>query len=93
MALGNKRSWCSTDGLVVPVLIILIGKGATGNLLRHRRIGLRVRRTPSVGQDLATIKWDSGTAPYDTKTGWSEPLLSFSSSSAGWPWKTSAGVR
>ena len=54
-----------------------------------------LRWTPSVGQDQATIKWDSCVPPYDTKAGWSEHLLLFrsSSSSTGWPWKTSAGVR
>ena len=43
-------------------------------------IGLRW--TPSVGQDQATIKWDSCTSPCDTETRWSERLLSFSSSSS-----------
>ena len=42
---------------------------------RHKRL----RWTPWVGQDQATIKWDSCTSPYDTKTGWSEHLLSFRS--------------
>ena len=41
-----------------------------------------VRWTPSVGQDQATIKWDSCTSPCDTETRWSERLLSFSSSSS-----------
>lgn len=54
-----------------------------------------MRWTPSVGQDQATIKWDSCVPPYDTKASWSEHLLLFrsSSSSTGWPRKTFAGVR
>ena len=42
----------------------------------------QLRWTPSVGQDQATIKWDSCTSPCDTETRWSEHLLSFSSSSS-----------
>lgn len=45
--------------------------------------------TPLVGQDWATIKWDCCAAPNDTKTGWSEILFSFDSSTTGLPWKSS----
>ena len=43
------------------------------------RLGVYVRWTPSVGQDQATIKWDSCTSPCDTETRWSEhlPFLQF----------------
>ena len=62
---------------------LFIFQKKNGTVLRYDESkNQKVRWTPSVGQDQATIKWDSCTSPCDTETRWSEHLLSFSSSSS-----------